>query len=112
MLNILANVLLPGRKTFTAELRGVSGFTGTGTATYRTAKNGADQLEIEVRGIAGETAHFHDANGNKHIIALKNGRSRSRFGDIDIQNAVDHRFEIHQNDKVILMGDLKMRSQG
>ena len=93
-----------------ADLHGVSGFTGRGELEYAAWSNGVQNLEIELRGVAGVSADVF-ANGIEITrVPLTNGRVDAhldtRRGDAFPALTEGAEIEIRQNGQPILAGVL------
>lgn len=103
---------LAGRKLvdLEANLLGVNGFTGWGEVEFSAWKNGARRMEIELKGVAGQTADVYVDGTLAKTITLNNGAADRKFDssrgdDVPALSQGAH-IEIRQNGDVILEGRL------
>lgn len=103
---------LAGRKLMDleADLRGVNGYTGRGEVEYSAWKNGARRMEIELKGVAGQSADVYVDGALTKTVPLHNGATDHKFdsshGDDVPALCEGARIEIRQNGDVILEGRL------
>lgn len=103
---------LAGRRltALEADLKGVSGYTGRGEIEYSARKNGAARMDVELRGVAGQSADVYADGTLVKTVALHNGTTNQTFDstrgdDVPALNEGAH-IEIRQNGDVILEGRL------
>lgn len=103
---------LAGRKLMDLEanLTGVNGYTGRGEIEYSAWKNGARRMEVELKGVAGQTADIYVDGTLAKTVPLRNGAVDHTFdssrGDDVPALCEGARIEIRQNGDLILEGRL------
>lgn len=93
-----------------ATLKGVDGFTGRGAISFTAWSNGARQMEVSLRGVAGRQAQVRATVDPSVSIVVENGRADAkldtRTGDALPPCVQNEQLTIVQNDIVILTGQL------
>ena len=110
MLSALLKMLPRKQAELEAKLIGVNGYTGCGEVEFAIWNNGARELEIELKGVAGREASVYANDRLAATVDLDNGRVDrtfdTRHGDAVPDLIEGARIEVRQNGEAILEGVL------